>query len=99
MDWLDCAHIRPLLFIYLLYSTFGSAWTSSLKVHENIGEQRIKFASDITEVADDLQLLVKDTEKARKQAKDIGLKQEKILTDAELALEKVTSEETWNDYY
>ncbi|CAO3598071.1 unnamed protein product [Absidia cylindrospora] len=69
-------------------STFGSAWTSSLKVHENIGEQRIKFASDITEVADDLQLLVKDTEKARKHAKDIGSKQEKILTDAELALEK-----------
>ncbi|KAI9308068.1 Rho GTPase activation protein [Cunninghamella echinulata] len=69
-------------------STFGNAWTATLKVHENIGEQRIRFAGDITEVADDLQLLVKDTEKARKQAKDFGAKQEKILTDAELALEK-----------
>ncbi|ORZ25900.1 Rho GTPase activation protein [Absidia repens] len=69
-------------------STFGSAWSSSLKVHENIGEQRIKFASDITEVADDLQLLVKDTEKARKNSKDSSVKQEKILIDAELALEK-----------
>ncbi|KAI8329762.1 Rho GTPase activation protein [Chlamydoabsidia padenii] len=69
-------------------STFGSAWSSSLKVHENIGDQRIKFASDIVEVADDLQLLVKDTEKARKQAKDNATKQEKILADTELALEK-----------
>lgn len=38
-----------------------------LKVHEKIGEQRIKFAGNITEVADDLQLLYKDTEKGRKQ--------------------------------
>jgi hypothetical protein len=59
-------------------------------VHENIGGQRIKFATDIIEVADDLQLLVKDTEKARKLAKDAALKQEKSLTDAEGALEKVT---------
>lgn len=82
--------MHPILNLPACYdSTFGSAWSSSLKVHENIGEQRIKFASDITEVADDLQLLVKDTEKARKQAKDAGSRQEKILTDAELALEKV----------
>jgi hypothetical protein len=38
-----------------------------LKVHETIGDQRVKFAGNITEVADDLQLLYKDTERGRKQ--------------------------------
>ncbi|ORX58178.1 RhoGAP-domain-containing protein [Hesseltinella vesiculosa] len=69
-------------------SSFGNAWTSFLKVHETIGEQRQKFSSDVTEVADDLQLLIKDTEKARKQAKDAGAKQEKVLMDGEATLEK-----------
>ncbi|KAG0169217.1 hypothetical protein DFQ30_003852 [Apophysomyces sp. BC1015] len=68
--------------------TYGDAWTSILKVHETIGEQRIKFAGDITEVADDLQLLYKDTEKGRKQAKEMGLKHEKALSDAEISLGK-----------
>ncbi|KAF7724834.1 hypothetical protein EC973_000719 [Apophysomyces ossiformis] len=68
--------------------TYGDAWTSILKVHETIGEQRIKFAGDITEVADDLQLLYKDTEKGRKQAKEMGLKHEKALNDAEISLGK-----------
>ncbi|KAI9489451.1 Rho GTPase activation protein [Zychaea mexicana] len=68
--------------------TYGDAWTSFLKVHETIGEQRLRFSSDVTEVADDLQLLVKDTEKGRKQVKDVGLKHEKQLSDADLTLEK-----------
>jgi hypothetical protein len=60
-----------------------------LKVHETIGEQRVKFAGDISEVADDLQLLYKDTEKSRKQAKEQGLRYERQVTDADMALEKV----------
>ncbi|KAI9319011.1 Rho GTPase activation protein [Dichotomocladium elegans] len=68
--------------------TYGSAWTSFLKVHETIGEQRQRFSRDITEVADDLQLLVKDTEKGRKLVKDAGLKYEKQLADADQLLEK-----------
>jgi hypothetical protein len=58
-------------------------------VHEKIGEQHIKFSTEITEVADDLQLLFKDTEKSRKQAKEQGLRHERLVTDADLALEKV----------
>jgi hypothetical protein len=42
-----------------------------LKVHETIGDQRIKFAGNITEVADDLQLLYKDTERGRKQVNNM----------------------------
>ncbi|KAI9030019.1 Rho GTPase activation protein [Phycomyces nitens] len=68
--------------------TYGDAWTSILKVHETMGEQRLKFATDIAEVADDLLLLSKDTEKSRKQAKEVGQKHEKTLSDADTALEK-----------
>ncbi|KAI8333049.1 Rho GTPase activation protein [Chlamydoabsidia padenii] len=68
--------------------TYGDAWVSMLKVHETIGDQRIKFASNITEVAEDLQLLYKDTERGRKQAKDAGGKYEKMLGDANTTLEK-----------
>ncbi|CAM0137943.1 unnamed protein product [Umbelopsis sp. WA50703] len=68
--------------------SYGDAWTSMLKVHETIGEQRVKFAGDISEVADDLQLLYKDTEKSRKQAKEQGLRYERQVTDADMALEK-----------
>lgn len=61
-----------------------------LKVHETVGEQRVKFAGDISEVADDLQLLYKDTEKSRKQAKEQGLRYERQVTDADMSLEKVS---------
>ncbi|ORZ22484.1 Rho GTPase activation protein [Absidia repens] len=69
--------------------TYGDAWISMLKVHETIGDQRIKFAGNITEVADDLQLLYKDTERGRKQVKDAGGKYEKMLGDADTSLEKI----------
>ncbi|CAO3690239.1 unnamed protein product [Umbelopsis ramanniana] len=68
--------------------SYGDAWTSILKVHEKIGEQHVKFSTEITEVADDLQLLFKDTEKSRKQAKEQGLRHERQVADADLALEK-----------
>ncbi|KAG2186724.1 hypothetical protein INT44_002950 [Umbelopsis vinacea] len=68
--------------------SYGDAWTSILKVHEKIGEQHVKFSTDITEVADDLQLLFKDTEKSRKQAKEQGLRHERLVSDSDLALEK-----------
>ncbi|SAL95699.1 hypothetical protein [Absidia glauca] len=69
--------------------TYGDAWISMLKVHETIGDQRVKFAGNITEVADDLQLLYKDTERGRKQVKDTGGKHEKMLGDADASLEKI----------
>lgn len=72
-----------------LHSTYGSVWAQFLKVHENIGEQKVKFSSDITEVADDVQIMCKDTEKSRKQVKEIGMRHERNRLDAELSLDKV----------
>ncbi|RCH80413.1 hypothetical protein CU098_003343, partial [Rhizopus stolonifer] len=68
--------------------SYGSVWTQLLKVHETIGEQRVKFSSDISEVADDLQIVYKDTEKNRKAAKEQGNRHEKNRLDAEVSLEK-----------
>ncbi|GAN08229.1 rhoGAP-domain-containing protein [Mucor ambiguus] len=69
-------------------STYGTVWTQFLKVHETIGDQRVKFSGDIAEVADDVQIMCKDTEKSRKQVKEIGIRHERNRLDAESSLEK-----------
>ncbi|KAI7895986.1 Rho GTPase activation protein [Mucor mucedo] len=76
----DKSHAKP--------STYGLIWTSFLKVHETIGDQRVKFSADIAEVADDVQIMSKDTEKSRKQVKEIGVRHERNKLDSELSLEK-----------
>ncbi|KAG1585018.1 hypothetical protein G6F48_007530 [Rhizopus delemar] len=68
--------------------TFGDVWISILKVHENIGSQRIRFATSITESAEDLLTLSKHIEKDRKKIKDAGLHYEKQVQEADLQLEK-----------
>lgn len=70
-------------------------WTQFLKVHETIGDQRVKFSSDIAEVADDVQIMCKDTEKSRKQVKEIGIRHERNRLDAESSLEKVSPSLTY----
>lgn len=40
-----------------------------LKMHETIGEQRLKFGSDISEIVEDIGFLVKDIDKKRKMVK------------------------------
>jgi hypothetical protein len=54
-----------------------------------LGEQRVKFSTDIVEVADDVQIMCKDTEKSRKQVKEIGLQHNRNRQESESALDKV----------
>ncbi|RCH91060.1 hypothetical protein CU098_001832 [Rhizopus stolonifer] len=68
--------------------TFGDVWISMLKVHENIGNQRIKFAASISDSAEDLLSLGRNIEKDRKKIKDAGMHYEKLVADADLQLEK-----------
>lgn len=84
----------------LLYSTFGDVWISILKVHETIGNQRIRFATSITESAEDLLSLSKHIEKDRKKIKDTGMHYEKQVQEADIQLEKSkqkfeTTNEEW----
>jgi hypothetical protein len=53
--------------IFVVYRTFGQAWISMLKVHENIGNQRMKFAATISDTAEDLISLSRHIEKDRKK--------------------------------
>lgn len=61
-----------------------------LKVHENIGNQRIKFAASISDSAEDLLSLGRNIEKDRKKIKDAGMHYEKLVSDSDLLLEKVS---------
>jgi hypothetical protein len=63
-------HIRAFVFTdspLIFISTFGDVWISMLKVHENIGNQRIKFAASISDSAEDLLSLGRNIEKERKK--------------------------------
>ncbi|KAI7876933.1 RhoGAP-domain-containing protein [Lichtheimia hyalospora FSU 10163] len=65
-------------------STYGNAWTLSLKVHEIIGEQRLHFADDVAHVASDLHLLIEDMEERNKQIEELGIKHDRQLADAKV---------------
>jgi hypothetical protein len=58
-------------YFYFCNRTLGAAWISMLKVHENIGAQRMKFAAAISDSAEDLLLLSKHIEKDRKKVRII----------------------------
>lgn len=53
----------------LVSDSLSQAWTVILKTHETIGEQRLKFGSDISEIVEDIGYLVKDIDKKRKMVK------------------------------
>lgn len=78
------------IYFPVLYRTFGDVWISMLKVHENIGNQRIKFAASISDSAEDLLSLGRNIEKDRKKIKDAGMHYEKLVSDSDFLLEKVS---------
>ncbi|CAG8505076.1 27620_t:CDS:10 [Racocetra persica] len=80
--------------------SYGENWLYMLKLHESIGENRVKFAAAIQEISEEITALYKDTDKSRKNLKDSGQKHEKSIQDAEQALEKAktkyeTHSEDW----
>ncbi|KAI8991251.1 Rho GTPase activation protein [Mycotypha africana] len=80
--------------------TFGDVWISMLKVHESIGNQRIKFSAALSDAADDLLSLGRNIDKDRKKIKETSVQYDKIVNDANTALEKSkqkfeTSNEEW----
>lgn len=50
-----------------LRSSFVGAWQSSMKLHDLMAENRIRFAQKLNEMSDELSNLVKEVEKTRKQ--------------------------------
>ncbi|KAG8728063.1 hypothetical protein FRC12_022048 [Ceratobasidium sp. 428] len=59
-----------------------------MKIHEIMGETRVRFAQRLAEMSDELASLAKEVERNRKSAKDLGSRYERALQDAEAAMEK-----------
>lgn len=68
--------------------TFVSAWQSTMKLHDSVAENRIKFAARLHEMSDELGSLSKEVEKNRKATKDLASRYERALQESEMALEK-----------
>ncbi|KAI5124260.1 hypothetical protein M0805_005109 [Coniferiporia weirii] len=68
--------------------TFVNAWQSSMKIHETMAENRIRFAQRLNEMSEDLGTLAKEVDKNRKQTKDLATRYERSLQESETAMEK-----------
>ncbi|KAJ3564528.1 hypothetical protein NP233_g8237 [Leucocoprinus birnbaumii] len=68
--------------------SFVSAWQSSMRVHEMMAENRLRFAQRLNEMSEELTTLVKEVEKNRKQTKELSTRYERALQDSESVTEK-----------
>ncbi|KAG6855782.1 hypothetical protein H0H87_010880 [Tephrocybe sp. NHM501043] len=79
--------------------TFVSAWHGTMRVHELMAENRLRFAQRLNEMSEELSNLTKEVDKNRKQTKDLATRYERALQESESATEKcknrldITSEE------
>ncbi|KAL1733329.1 Rho GTPase activation protein [Schizophyllum commune] len=68
--------------------SFVNAWQASLRVHEQLAENRIRFAQRLHETSEDLLNLAKEVDKSRKQTKDLATRYERALQESESITEK-----------
>ncbi|KAG8930277.1 hypothetical protein FRC02_004410 [Tulasnella sp. 418] len=68
--------------------SFVTAWQSTMRLHEVIAENRLKFAQRLNEMADELTNLSKEVDKNRKSAKELASRYERALTESEMTLDK-----------
>ena len=50
-----------------LHRSFVSAWQTSMRIHEMMAENRLRFAQRLNEMSDELNNLAKEVDKNRKQ--------------------------------
>jgi hypothetical protein len=58
-----------MLHLTLSQRSFVSSWQSSMRVHEMMADNRIRFSQRLNEMGDELSTLVKEVEKNRKQVR------------------------------
>ncbi|KAF8912465.1 GTPase activating protein [Mucidula mucida] len=79
--------------------TFVTAWQSSMRIHELMSENRLRFAQRLNEMSEELVTLSKEVDKNRKQTKDLATRYERALIESQGITEKsknrldLTSEE------
>ncbi|KIY63658.1 Rho GTPase activation protein [Cylindrobasidium torrendii FP15055 ss-10] len=79
--------------------TFVTAWNSTMRIHDQMAENRLRFAQRLHEMSDELNTLSKEVDKNRKSTKDLATRYERALLESESITEKcktrldLTSEE------
>jgi len=68
--------------------SFNLAWLSMLRTHEQLGDNRLKFAAQLNEMAEELVTLAREVDKSRKVSKDLGTRLEKGLLEQETLVDK-----------
>ncbi|EKM50139.1 uncharacterized protein PHACADRAFT_32967 [Phanerochaete carnosa HHB-10118-sp] len=71
--------------------SFMLAWKQTLQLHENVAASHIKMATMLKEQIDELNKVIDNSERERKQTKDLAGRYERALQDAESATEKSKS--------
>ena len=62
--WVGMLHLT-----FFPQRSFVSSWQSSMRVHEMMADNRIRFSQRLNEMGDELSTLVKEVEKNRKQVR------------------------------
>ncbi|KAG6827153.1 hypothetical protein H0H92_013004 [Tricholoma furcatifolium] len=79
--------------------SFVSAWHGTMRIHELMAENRLRFAQRLNEMSEELSNLTKEVDKNRKHSKELAVRYERALQESETATEKsknrldITSEE------
>lgn len=68
--------------------SFVTAFNSTLRAHELLSENRLKMATQLHEMSEQLVEMAREVEKARKTSKELGNRLERNLVDSEGQTEK-----------
>ncbi|KAG0323585.1 hypothetical protein BGZ99_002718 [Dissophora globulifera] len=68
--------------------SYGDAWSNIMGMHERLGNNRLELSRDLQVISEELLTIYKETDRSRKQFKEAGAKQERIVQEHEQNLEK-----------
>ena len=74
----------------LTRSTFVNAYQGSLKLQDQLAQNRMRFAQRLNEMSDELLGLAREGERLRKLHKENGMRYQGILQESEMVMEKVS---------
>lgn len=78
-----------------LHSSYVNSWSSLLKTHELVGDNRLKFAQQLSEMSEELLGISKDVDRTRKGTRDLGVRLERGLSEQDTLVDKVCFLPRW----
>ncbi|ESK94826.1 gtpase activating protein [Moniliophthora roreri MCA 2997] len=68
--------------------TFVYAWQTSMRIHDTMGDNHVRFAQRLNEMSEELANIAKEVDKNRKSTKELATRYERTLQEAEGITEK-----------